>query len=160
LPLDYFHQRAKPQLVVVNRAEYVTLDVDSKSAPTGATGQYTTDPAYVCATATAASGSESKAAARPVWVTEDFKMGDCVILPMGTLHMSTTNTTDKYRISCDTRWQPVAEPHDERWSTDAGWRRQLDPKRLAERGEEGATEIKQRPNTKTRQCLQNEVHTA
>lgn len=122
-----------------NRVEYATLDVDSKSAPTGATGQYTTDPLHVCAAA------DSKEAARPVWVTEDFKMGDCVILPMDTLHMSTTNTTDRYRISCDTRWQPAADPHDERWSTDAGWRRQLDPKRLAERGEEGATETKRRP---------------
>ena len=127
------------------RLEYATLDVDSKSAPAGATGQYTTDPAYVCATSPAAASRKVNAAGQPVWVTENFKMGDCVILSMDTLHMSTTNTTDKYRISCDTRWQPVAEPHDERWSTDAGWRRQLDPKRLAERGEEGATETKQRP---------------
>ena len=41
-----------------------------------------------------------------VWVTEDFKMGDVVIFGMKTLHMSTTNTTDKFRVSCDTRWQP------------------------------------------------------
>ena len=119
-----------------DRAEYANLDVDSKSAPIGATGHYTTDPLRICAAAAA-----TQAAARPVWVTEDFKMGDCVILPMDTLHMSTTNTTDRFRISCDTRWQPAAEPLDERWSTDAGWRRQLDPKRLAERSEEGATEV-------------------
>ena len=125
------------------RETYATLDVDSKSAPAGATGQYTTDPIYVVRAA--ASDRGSSVAARPIWVTEDFQMGDVVILPMDTLHMSTTNTTDRYRISCDTRWQPASEPHDERWSTDEGWRRQLDPKRLAERGEEGATETKRRP---------------
>jgi len=29
--------------------------------------------------------------------------------------MSTTNTTDRFRISCDTRWQPASDPIDERW---------------------------------------------
>ena len=65
-----------------------------------------------------------------------------MILSIDTLHMSTTNTTSEYRISCDTRWQPAAEPHDARWATEAGWRAQLDPKRLADRGEAGATEAK------------------
>jgi len=41
---------------------------------------------------------------RSQWVGEDFKMGDVVIFGIKTLHMSTTNTTDQFRISCDTRW--------------------------------------------------------
>ena len=53
-----------------------------------------------------------------------------------------TNTTGRYRISCDTRWQPATEAADERWATEEGWRRQLDPARLKERGEEGATEVR------------------
>ena len=93
---------------------YATLDVDAESAPAGATGQYTTDPVYVCNRAAAAAAAAVGKGGDHVWVTEDFRMGDAVILPMDTLHMSTTNTTDRYRISCDTRWQPVADPHDER----------------------------------------------
>jgi ectoine hydroxylase-related dioxygenase (phytanoyl-CoA dioxygenase family) len=42
-------------------------------------------------------------------------MGDVVIFGLKTLHMSTTNTTDQFRISCDTRWQPSNEAVDERW---------------------------------------------
>ena len=57
-------------------------------------------------------------------------------------HCARTNTSKRYRISCDTRWQPAAEAADERWSTEEGWRRQLDPARLKERGEEGATEVR------------------
>ena len=48
------------------------------------------------------------------WVTNDFEAGDVVIFPMQTLHMSTTNITDKARISCDTRWQPISAPIDPR----------------------------------------------
>ena len=32
------------------------------------------------------------------------------------LHGSTTNTTDRFRISCDVRFQPASEPMDERWA--------------------------------------------
>ena len=60
----------------------------------------------------AKSVSEKK---RQHWVTEDFAMGDCVVFCHKTLHMSTTNTTDRFRISCDTRWQPAGTPIDERW---------------------------------------------
>ena len=50
------------------------------------------------------------------WKTTDFAAGDVLIFSMQTLHMSTTNMTDKARISCDTRWQPSSEPLDPRYS--------------------------------------------
>jgi len=53
--------------------------------------------------------------ARQEWVTSDMAMGDVVIFGIKTLHMSTTNTTDRFRISCDTRWQPADHAVDERW---------------------------------------------
>eukprot|EP01006_Ploeotia_vitrea_P001096 TRINITY_DN104197_c0_g1_i1.p1 TRINITY_DN104197_c0_g1~~TRINITY_DN104197_c0_g1_i1.p1 ORF type:complete len:293 (-),score=12.23 TRINITY_DN104197_c0_g1_i1:193-1050(-) len=46
----------------------------------------------------------------PKWVTTAFKMGDIVVLPPTTLHMSTANTTDNVRISCDTRWYCCKHP--------------------------------------------------
>ena len=50
------------------------------------------------------------------WVTADFKAGDICILGLDVLHMSSTNTSSptRYRISCDTRWQPAADPVDKR----------------------------------------------
>jgi hypothetical protein len=34
---------------------------------------------------------------------------------MFTMHGSTNNTTERWRMSCDTRFQPAADPVDERW---------------------------------------------
>lgn len=34
---------------------------------------------------------------------------------MRTIHMSTKNTTDQVRISCDVRWQPMSEAVDPRY---------------------------------------------
>ena len=34
------------------------------------------------------------------------------------MHMSTTNTTDRARISADVRWQPASEPADPRYVGD------------------------------------------
>ena len=34
---------------------------------------------------------------------------------MFTMHGSTNNTTDRWRLSCDTRFHPAADPVDERW---------------------------------------------
>ncbi|XP_013068695.2 uncharacterized protein LOC106056465 [Biomphalaria glabrata] len=50
------------------------------------------------------------------WKTTDFKAGDVLIFNMRTVHMSTTNTTQFARISCDTRWQPSSQPADPRFS--------------------------------------------
>ena len=49
------------------------------------------------------------------WLTTEFKAGDALIFGMYTMHGSLTNTTDCYRLSCDTRYQRADEPYDERW---------------------------------------------
>ncbi|GFS08011.1 hypothetical protein ElyMa_001263500 [Elysia marginata] len=38
---------------------------------------------------------------------------------VGTVHMSTTNTTHYARLSCDTRWQPASHKMDPRFCKDA-----------------------------------------
>lgn len=49
------------------------------------------------------------------WITSDFQAGDVLTFGLYTLHASTTNTTDRYRLSCDVRYQPASDPVDERW---------------------------------------------
>jgi len=82
--------------------EFRGLDVDKdKSRP----GHVTLDPVAL-------------AAERGVHLlTAEFKAGDVVIMPMFMLHGSLDNRTrqGRVRISCDTRYQPAAEPIDERW---------------------------------------------
>ena len=41
---------------------------------------------------------------------------DAVLVNIFLLHASLMNTTNRYRISVDTRWQPAGEPMDDRWS--------------------------------------------
>jgi ectoine hydroxylase-related dioxygenase (phytanoyl-CoA dioxygenase family) len=48
-------------------------------------------------------------------VGERLGAGDALIFGMFTMHGSLTNTTDRYRISVDTRYQLASEPVDERW---------------------------------------------
>ncbi len=50
------------------------------------------------------------------WHTGDVKAGDIITFGMHLMHASTTNTTDKWRISCDVRFQPSADPVDPRWA--------------------------------------------
>lgn len=50
------------------------------------------------------------------WQTSDVKAGDIITFGMHLMHASTTNITDKWRISCDVRFQPAADPMDPRWS--------------------------------------------
>ncbi len=50
------------------------------------------------------------------WLTTAFRPGDVLIFGLYTLHASTTNLTDKFRISCDIRFQPAGEELDERWA--------------------------------------------
>lgn len=50
-----------------------------------------------------------------IWATDDFRAGDAILFGMFTMHGSTANTTDRMRISCDTRYQLASEPVDERW---------------------------------------------
>ena len=50
------------------------------------------------------------------WLTTEFNPGDVLIFGLFTMHASTTNLTDKFRISCDIRFQPAGEKMDERWA--------------------------------------------
>lgn len=52
------------------------------------------------------------------WHTSDFKAGDVVVFGMYTMHASLVNTTNRYRLSCDVRFQRSDEPTDERWVGD------------------------------------------
>jgi hypothetical protein len=49
------------------------------------------------------------------WRTAEFEMGDALIFGMFTMHGSLNNTTDAFRLSCDTRYQRADEAVDERW---------------------------------------------
>ena len=49
------------------------------------------------------------------WLTTDFEAGDVILFGMHTMHASTTNLTNRYRLSCDVRYQPADDPMDERW---------------------------------------------
>ena len=49
------------------------------------------------------------------WATTTFSPGDVIIFSMFLMHASLVNTTDKIRITADTRYQLAAEAIDERW---------------------------------------------
>jgi hypothetical protein len=50
------------------------------------------------------------------WLTaEEFRLGDALIFNMRLVHGSLDNTTDRIRLSTDTRYQLASEPIDERW---------------------------------------------
>ena len=53
------------------------------------------------------------------WLTADVRAGDIVTFGLYTLHGSTNNTTNRFRLSCDVRFQPASEPMDERWAGDS-----------------------------------------
>ncbi len=49
------------------------------------------------------------------WATGEFRAGDALIFGMYTMHASLTNVSNRFRLTSDTRYQPAAEPTDERW---------------------------------------------
>lgn len=50
------------------------------------------------------------------WATAaDLRAGDVIIQNIFILHASLTNTTNRFRLSCDTRYQRKDEPVDDRW---------------------------------------------
>ena len=53
------------------------------------------------------------------WLTANFRAGDVLIFPPFTLHCALENTTNRYRISSDSRFQPAADPVDARFMTAA-----------------------------------------
>ncbi|CAE8718482.1 unnamed protein product [Polarella glacialis] len=44
------------------------------------------------------------------WRSADFAPGDVAVFGMDLLHTTVPNGTDSFRISCDTRWQPLGDP--------------------------------------------------
>ena len=52
------------------------------------------------------------------WRTSPVSAGDVIVFGMHMMHASTTNTTDRWRVSCDVRFQPAADPVDPRWAGD------------------------------------------
>jgi len=52
------------------------------------------------------------------WQTTGYQMGDVMIFGMYTMHASTTNLTNRFRLSCDVRFQPASDPVDKRWGGD------------------------------------------
>jgi hypothetical protein len=61
------------------------------------------------------------------WATTTFAPGDVLIFGMQMLHASFVNTTNRHRLSCDVRFQPAAEPVDERWVGDGALAAKTDP---------------------------------
>jgi hypothetical protein len=51
------------------------------------------------------------------WLTANFRAGDVLIFPPFTMHCALDNTTDRFRISSDTRFQPATDPTDARFMT-------------------------------------------
>lgn len=49
------------------------------------------------------------------WQGADYGAGDVIIFGMHTMHASTTNLSNRFRLSCDARYQPASDPVDERW---------------------------------------------
>ena len=49
------------------------------------------------------------------WQTTAYRASDVVIFGMHTMHASTTNLTNRFRLSCDVRFQPAVDLVDERW---------------------------------------------
>ena len=49
------------------------------------------------------------------WRTANYRAGDILAFTIHTMHCGLDNSTDRYRLSADVRYQPHAEPVDERW---------------------------------------------
>jgi len=52
------------------------------------------------------------------WLTAEYEMGDLLTFRMDMVHASTDNTTNRVRLSTDTRYQSSDEPVDDRWIGD------------------------------------------
>eukprot|EP00927_Polykrikos_kofoidii_P072736 TRINITY_DN68825_c0_g1_i1.p1 TRINITY_DN68825_c0_g1~~TRINITY_DN68825_c0_g1_i1.p1 ORF type:complete len:391 (-),score=68.68 TRINITY_DN68825_c0_g1_i1:20-1108(-) len=85
------------------RETYGKLDLDKDDV--GGTGWLTEDP-------------EEALQFGGVFETAHFRPGDVVFFGLHTLHGSAVNRTDRWRISCDVRFQPACEPADARWLVD------------------------------------------
>ncbi len=52
------------------------------------------------------------------WLASDFQMGDILIFSVFLVHCSLDNTSERMRLTTDTRYQLASEPADERWVGD------------------------------------------
>ena len=82
------------------KGTYGEMDVDRDHV---ATGWFSEDPIEIVDTY----GGQ--------WATSAFEAGDVIIFGMYMMHASLNNSTNRYRISSDTRYQLASEPVDERW---------------------------------------------
>ena len=91
------------------RRTYMQHDVQ-RSAVRGATGSsgiFTNDPQELLARDPSLR-----------FLTADYKAGDVLLFKaMGTVHGAVRNNTNETRLSMDVRWQPLAEPWDDRYIT-------------------------------------------
>jgi len=85
------------------RATYGQMDVDRDMVQ----GHFSNDPVEVV----------ERYGGR--WLTAAFEPGDIMVFGMFTMHMSQVNRMDRFRATADVRWQPAADPCDERWFGDA-----------------------------------------
>ncbi len=63
------------------------------------------------------------------WRTTQFNAGDVVIFGIHLMHASTTNLTQRFRLSCDVRFQPASDPVDPRWVRGGKGHRQGPPRK-------------------------------
>lgn len=49
------------------------------------------------------------------WLTSEYRMGDLLVFSIFTIHGGIDNTTNRIRLSSDSRYQRASEPADERW---------------------------------------------
>ncbi len=84
------------------RATYGQMDVDRDHV----TGSFSNDPVEMV----------EKFGGQ--WQTTEFQRGDALIFGMYTMHGSINNTSSRFRLSCDTRYQRADDPADERWIGD------------------------------------------
>jgi len=82
------------------RSTYGQMDVDKDRV---ADGWFTKNP------------DEVVKAFGGTWHASPVRAGDIITFGMHLMHASTTNVTNKWRISCDVRFQPKADPMDDRW---------------------------------------------
>ena len=87
------------------RDTYCRLDMDKDDV--GGTGWFTEDPEELLQYGTDLA-----------WHTAEYRPGDVVIFGLHTMHGSSVNLTDEWRVSCDVRWQPREEAVDPRWVRD------------------------------------------
>ena len=81
------------------RATYGRMDVDRDNVE----GSFSNDPVEIVDTY----GGR--------FLTTEFEPGDALFFGMFTMHGSLNNVTNRFRLSCDTRYQRADEPADERW---------------------------------------------